>query len=211
MPSSNQILSILAAVAVATANAAMGPAFSTGPSDEWGIFAYTLIKTGDNSQLPVQDEHQTPAKKGDRVNLQASWCGDDKYVDHICPTEGHAVANLFEADNSEDMEALFKRFQDGEYKVLITKDCKTRGLDLPSNSMVINYDIPDADACRYLRQVCRAGKSGRSGFAVNLVSDEKEFESLQSVATSQCFSLRELKSDDWDAVERYLRDCTRSR
>ncbi|KAF5556353.1 hypothetical protein FMEXI_1196 [Fusarium mexicanum] len=118
--------------------------------------------------------------------------------------EGHAVANLFEADYSEDLEALLKRFQSGEFKVLIIRDYKTRGLDLPSSSMVINYDIPDADACRYLRQVSRAGKAGRSGFAVNLVSNEKEFESLQSVATSQCLNLHELKSDDWDAVEHYV-------
>ncbi|KAF5585844.1 uncharacterized protein FSUBG_12303 [Fusarium subglutinans] len=117
--------------------------------------------------------------------------------------EGHAVANLFEADYSDDMEALLKRFHSGEFKVLITKDYKTRGLDLLSSSMVINYDIPDADACRYLRQVSRAGKAGRSGFAVNLVSNDKEFESLQSVATSQCLNLHELRSNDWDAVERY--------
>ncbi|KAF5252019.1 hypothetical protein FANTH_2973 [Fusarium anthophilum] len=125
--------------------------------------------------------------------------------------EGHAVANLFEADYSDYMEALLKRFQSGEFKVLITKDYKTRGLDLPSSSMVINYDTPDADACQYLRQVSRAGKVGRSGFAVNLVSNEKEFESLQSVATSHCLDLHELKSDDWDAVETFLRDCARSR
>ncbi|KAG5805560.1 hypothetical protein H9Q74_009414 [Fusarium xylarioides] len=111
-------------------------------------------------------------------------------------TEGHAVANLLEADKSEGIEKLLKRFHDGEFKVLITKDCKTRGLDLPSSSMVINYDIPDADVCRYLRQVSRASKAGRSGFAVNLVSDEKEKEALESVAISQGFNLRELKSDD---------------
>ncbi|KAG5793660.1 hypothetical protein H9Q69_007310 [Fusarium xylarioides] len=123
-------------------------------------------------------------------------------------TEGHAVANLLEADKSESMEKLLKRFHDGEFKVLITKDCKTRGLDLPSSSMVINYDIPDADASRYVRQVSRASKAGRSGFAVNLVSDDKEKEALESVAISQGFNLRELKSDDWDAVENFLRDCT---
>ncbi|KAG5779283.1 hypothetical protein H9Q73_007071 [Fusarium xylarioides] len=111
-------------------------------------------------------------------------------------TEGHAVANLLEADKSEGIEKLLKRFHDGEFKVLITKDCKTRGLDLPSSSMVINYDIPDADVCRYLRQVSRASKAGRSGFAVNLVSDEKEKEALESVAISQGFNIRELKSDD---------------
>ncbi|KAM5366424.1 hypothetical protein ACJZ2D_010534 [Fusarium nematophilum] len=117
MPSSNQLLSALAAVAVGSANAAMGPAFSTGPvasnswireatstlvlpdvpsgssgvaslwvgmgtsngdliqsiadnwqSNEWAIFAYTLVKTGENSQMPVQDD-PTPAAAGDQITM----------------------------------------------------------------------------------------------------------------------------------------------
>ncbi|KAJ4223561.1 hypothetical protein NW760_010177 [Fusarium oxysporum] len=124
--------------------------------------------------------------------------------------EGHAVANLFDAENSEHMEALLKMFKEGNAKVLITEDRKTRGLDLPSSSMVINYDIPDADLYRYIRQASRAGKAGRSGFAVNLVSDETELDALRSVAASGCFNLHELVSNDWDAVEQFLRNCTRS-
>ena len=121
MPSSSQIFSVLAAIAVASVNAAMGPSFSTGPvgsgswireatstlvlpdipqgstgvaslwvgmgtdkgdliqsiadnwdSNEWSIFAYTLTKTGENSQLPVQDENPTPAKKGDRITMHCT-------------------------------------------------------------------------------------------------------------------------------------------
>ncbi|KAM5517661.1 DEAD/DEAH box helicase [Fusarium oxysporum f. sp. phaseoli] len=124
--------------------------------------------------------------------------------------EGHAVANLFDAENSEHMEALLKMFKEGNAKVLITEDRKTRGLDLPSSSMVINYDIPDADSYRYIRQASRAGKAGRSGFAVNLVSDETELDALRSVAASGCFNLHELDSNDWDAAEQFLRNCTRS-
>ncbi|PNP80928.1 hypothetical protein FNYG_05743 [Fusarium nygamai] len=135
---------------------------------------------------------------------------DAQRIHHVLATQGYAVANLFDAADSVEMEEILDKFKAGQAKVLITKDCKTRGLDLPSSSMVISYDIPDADARRYLRQVSRAGKAGRSGFAVSLVSDEKESADLQSVATSQCFNLRELKSDDWDAVENFLRDCTKS-
>nr|RBQ90112.1 hypothetical protein FVER53263_03468 [Fusarium verticillioides] len=92
--------------------------------------------------------------------------------------------------------------------------CYTRlqdpGLDLPSSSMVINYNIPDADAYRYLQQVSRTGKAGRFGFAVNLVSDEKEMDDLQSVATSECFDLREPPTHDWEAVENSSRGCAKS-
>ncbi|KAF5702936.1 DEAD DEAH box helicase [Fusarium mundagurra] len=131
-------------------------------------------------------------------------------IHHVLVNQGYAVANLFDAADGGELEEILDKFKAGQAKVLITKDCKTRGLDLPSCSMVINYDIPDADASRYLRQVSRTGKAGRSGFAVNLVSDEKEENDLQSVATSQGVNLRELKSDDWDEVENFLRDCTKS-
>ncbi|RBQ78075.1 hypothetical protein FVER14953_03467 [Fusarium verticillioides] len=76
--------------------------------------------------------------------------------------------------------------------------------------MVINYNIPDADAYRYLQQVSRTGKAGRFGFAVNLVSDEKEMDDLQSVATSECFDLREPPTHDWEAVENSSRGCAKS-
>ncbi|RBR15256.1 hypothetical protein FVER53590_03468 [Fusarium verticillioides] len=152
MPSSNQILSVLAAIAVATTNAAMGPAFSTGPvgsgswireatstlvlpdvpqgstgvaslwvgmgtdkgdliqsiadnwqSDEWSIFAYTLTKTGDNSQLPVQDEYQAPAKTGDRVTMHYKY--DDstqEYVQYVS-INGKQVSTLSTSKGHEAM------------------------------------------------------------------------------------------------------------
>ncbi|RKK75537.1 hypothetical protein BFJ69_g7602 [Fusarium oxysporum] len=131
-------------------------------------------------------------------------------IQRVLAEEGHAITNLFKATDDSGMEELLEKFETGQAKVLITKDYKTRGLDLPSSSMVINYDIPDADPYRYIRQVSRAGKAGRSGFAVNLVSDETELDALRSVAASGCFNLQELDSNDWDAVEQFLRNCTRS-
>ncbi|SCO86051.1 uncharacterized protein FRV6_10178 [Fusarium oxysporum] len=131
-------------------------------------------------------------------------------IQHVLAEEGHAITNLFNATDDSEMEELLEKFETGQSKVLITKDYKTRGLDLPSSSMVINYDIPDADPYRYIRQVSRAGKAGRSGFAVNLVSDETELDALRSVAASGCFNLHELDSNDWDAAEQFLRNCTRS-
>ncbi|TDZ28386.1 hypothetical protein C8035_v007599 [Colletotrichum spinosum] len=117
MPSTAQLLSALAVTAVAGVQAAMGPAFSTGPtpsdswireatstlvlpkapsgnkgsaclwvgmgtsngdliqsiadnwnSDKWSIYAYTLMKTGAYSQMPVQTEG-TDANEGDKVTM----------------------------------------------------------------------------------------------------------------------------------------------
>lgn len=131
-------------------------------------------------------------------------------IQRVLAEEGHAITNLFKATDNSGMEELLEECEAGQAKVLITKDYKTRGLDLPSSSMVINYDIPDADPYRYIRQVSRAGKAGGSGFTVNLVSDETELDAFRSVAASGCFNLHELDSNDWDAAEQFLRNCTRS-
>ncbi|CZR35957.1 uncharacterized protein FPRO_03783 [Fusarium proliferatum ET1] len=100
--------------------------------------------------------------------------GEREKLDIICKLPGvvtisHAVTNLFDATDDGGMQRLLEKFVTGQAKVLITKDCKTRGVNLPSSSMVINYDVPDADAYRYNRQASRAGKAGRFGFAVNLL------------------------------------------
>ncbi|CVL12428.1 uncharacterized protein FPRN_03634 [Fusarium proliferatum] len=116
------------------------------------------------------------------IFVQEKASGQDIY--HVLTNEGHAVTNLFDTTDDGGMQRLLEKFMTGQEKVLITKDCKTRGLNLPSSSMVINYDVPDAASCRYIRQASRAGKAGRFGFAVNLVSNEKELEDLQSGATS---------------------------
>ncbi|QGI78481.1 hypothetical protein CEK25_005210 [Fusarium fujikuroi] len=110
-------------------------------------------------------------------------------IHHVLTNQGHAVTNLFDTTDDGGMQSLLEKFVTGQAQVLITTDCKTRGLSLPSSSMVINYDVPDADAYRYTRQASRAGKAGRFGFAVNLVSSEKELEDLLSVATSQCIDI----------------------
>lgn len=37
-------------------------------SEDWSIFAYTLLKTGDSSQMPVQTDG-TPASEGDEITM----------------------------------------------------------------------------------------------------------------------------------------------
>ncbi|KPM36570.1 hypothetical protein AK830_g10002 [Neonectria ditissima] len=145
MPSSNQLLSALVAMAV-TANAAMGPAFSTGPvatnswireaistlvlpeaptgstgdtslwvgmgtsngdliqsiadnweSDSWSIFAYTLMKTGDNSQAVVQGESST-AVAGDQVTMHYKFDDDSGNYTQIVSVNGQEVSTLSTSD-----------------------------------------------------------------------------------------------------------------
>jgi len=74
----------------------------------------------------------------------------------------------------EHRNRVFHDFRSNECKNLVCSDLFTRGIDIPSVNVVINFDFPKHSET-YLHRIGRSGRYGHLGLAINLLTYEDRF------------------------------------
>ena len=128
--------------------------------------------------------------------------------------EGHSVVQLTGALEGAARDKIIDDFRIGAAKVLITTNVLSRGIDVSSVSMVINYDIPDKDGGSdpetYLHRIGRTGRFGRVGVAISFVYDKASWEMLNTITMYFGVTPTKIPTDDWDEVEAMVKKVIRS-
>ena len=112
-----------------------------------------------------------------------------------------------------DRDRVVKEFRDGLTKILISTDVLSRGLDVSTVTLVINYDMPvehsnprQPNFETYLHRIGRSGRFGKKGAAFNLLLGADEKAVLDSIADHFDHPVPEVKFEDDDAFEKVLEE-----
>ncbi|CAH8550985.1 unnamed protein product [Dicrocoelium dendriticum] len=105
---------------------------------------------------------------------EASWLEGRMNLD------GHRVIVLSGDLEMWQRQEIIEQFRQASFRVLITTNVCSRGLDIPQVNLVINWNMPTtrtgaADCETYLHRIGRSGRFGKEGLAVNFVTADEMF------------------------------------
>lgn len=87
---------------------------------------------------------------------------------------GHRVEAIHGGMSQAQRDRVMSTFRSGRTQLLVATDVAARGLDIPSVSHVLNFDVPSAPEV-YVHRIGRTGRAGRSGFAVTMVEPREQY------------------------------------
>jgi len=134
-----------------------------------------------------------------RTKKMAKWLADEMLKDHY-------VVSMLTGDlDVVDRAEVLKRFKAGKEKWLVTTNVCSRGIDVEQVTLVINFDLPithdthTADCETYLHRIGRTGRFGKSGVAVNFISNSQDREILHQIKShfkKDIIQLNDIEDDD---------------
>ena len=97
--------------------------------------------------------------------------------------------------DQNERTTILKSFLDGKLKLLVASDVAARGLDIPSVSHVINFDIPIQPE-DYVHRIGRTGRAGRKGKAISIClnSEKNHLEKIEKLVGSEIDKVKNVLS-----------------
>ncbi|WUR05213.1 ATP-dependent RNA helicase [Vairimorpha necatrix] len=94
--------------------------------------------------------------------------------------KGLVVMDLHAGLKSTERKERLVKFKKYEYRIMVTTDLMSRGIDVQDVNFVINYDMPDSPET-YLHRVGRAGRFETEGQAVSFICSEEDSIKLNEI------------------------------
>ncbi|CAL5084246.1 unnamed protein product [Urochloa decumbens] len=92
-------------------------------------------------------------------------------LDLLLEELGHPAVSLHSLKSQAQRLSALNRFKSGQVPVLLATDVGSRGLDIQTVDLVINYDIPWCSR-DYIHRVGRTARASRGGLAISFVTQK---------------------------------------
>jgi ATP-dependent RNA helicase RhlE len=83
-------------------------------------------------------------------------------------TRGFKVGAIHGNKKQNFRQRTLESFRNNEIQILLATDVASRGLDIPSVTHVINYDLPESYE-DYIHRIGRTGRAGKTGVALTFI------------------------------------------
>ncbi|WP_417673400.1 DEAD/DEAH box helicase [Pseudodonghicola sp.] len=127
--------------------------------------------------------------EGDKLTNAIIFCNRKMDVDVVSKslkTYGYDAAPIHGDLEQSQRTKTLDGFREGSLRLLVASDVAARGLDVPSVSHVINFDVP-SHAEDYVHRIGRTGRAGRAGKAITICSsrDDKLLDAVERLLQKQ--------------------------
>ena len=108
------------------------------------------------------------------INQALIYCNKRQRAEWLAEkmsAQGFPLSFIHGEMDVEERKRRMADFRTGAVRVLIATDMLARGIDVQQVSLVINFELP-TDRANYIHRIGRAGRFGRKGVTINLISPE---------------------------------------
>ena len=109
--------------------------------------------------------------------------------------ENYSVSCIHSSMTSSEREQSIRDFRKGTFRVLISSNVTSRGIDVQQVSTVINFDVPRS-VNTYLHRIGRSGRWGRKGMAINFIT-RQDVGNLKNIENHYKSNIKELPSSKY--------------
>lgn len=115
-----------------------------------------------------------------------STCRSCQLLNLLLEELGSEASSLHSFKSQSLRLSALHKFKSGQVHILIATDVASRGLDIPTVDLVINYDLPRYPR-DYVHRVGRTARAGRGGLAISFVTpnDVKLLHEIEAVIGKQ--------------------------
>ncbi|GAX86279.1 hypothetical protein CEUSTIGMA_g13691.t1 [Chlamydomonas eustigma] len=129
----------------------------------------------------------------------SSTCKGCHLLSLVLEELGLSCASLHSGKPQKQRIAALSKFKSGMVPLLLATDVASRGLDIPTVDLVINYDLPML-ASDYVHRVGRTARAGRSGWSLSFIT-QHDIQLLHKIEELVGHQLSEFKVEEAEALK----------